>query len=166
LERELANSKIELEKLKSLTPNNSESVLKSLQQNRNNIDNKKVIEYLSKKKGVDYLKQLENIRIREAFEKTNRNGSTNTNLGAFVGGGIGSAAGGLIGGPIGFGIGGGLGASIGAPIGTAILDKYAGRAFKGVLDAKIMVDKGLPWASMTFGKFASPLFEAAQRGNS
>lgn len=159
-EDQLLKAEFELEKMKGWSTLNSEGRLKSIQQDRNNIQNKKVLQYLSDKQGRtgddSYEAQLERMRIKEAFDKASTNGSRNTLLGSVVGGTVG-----LLGGPVGGGIGGVAGA-----IGGYALDKYSGQAFRGVLDIKRLLDqKGVSGAAQQLGKYGQTLAEAASRGN-
>ena len=107
---------------------------------------------LDKLTGNTFSDDIENTLAKESFSKADTNGARKTLAGTMVGGAIGSLAG-----PLGSLIGGAGGAIAGQA-----MDKYAGRAFKSMLDGKIGFDsKILP----ALGKYAGPIGDAMKRGN-
>lgn len=116
---------------------------------------KQSISDLDKFTGTTMSEDINNTLAKQAFSKSDTNGSRKTMLGTIVGG----AAGSVVGGPIGGVVGGALGAAAGQ---TA--DKYAGAVFKNMLDGKIATEEAMRIIGPQLGKYAKPLSEAAKRG--
>ena len=106
--------------------------------------------------GTSIGEDINNTLTKDAFSKSDTNGSRKTMFGTVIGGGAGS----LIGGPV----GGVVGSAIGAATGQ-IADKYAGAVMRNILDGRIAAGEGLQAIAPKLGKYAKPLMEAAQRGN-
>lgn len=104
--------------------------------------------------GYDLKKDIVDSWTKSQFEKGDVNGSRKT----LMGGAIGTAAGSVIGNPL-------LGGAIGSSVGFAG-DRYAGPIFKKLLDGKITAQEFSQTLAPRLGKFAAPLLQAAQRGNS
>lgn len=75
----------EADRIRGWSPGNSESRLKALMQDRNNIENSKVAEYISEKVGMNLPEKLKQMQVRDGFNKADTNGSRKTLLGAVVG---------------------------------------------------------------------------------
>lgn len=97
----------------------------------------------------------------DAFNKVDANGSRKTIMGALAG----KAVGGVLGGVVGYNTTDNAGgAMLGAMTGFT-MDKYAGQAFKQILNGQILASKGMDKVAPYLGKFAGPIVEAAKRGN-
>ncbi len=140
---------------------NSEARLKALMGNRNNIENKETLDFISKLSKKDIATDLKNIKAQNAFTKADTNGSRKTLMGA------------LAGRALEMGIGGGLGyaasdSPYGAMMGAAAglgADKYSGQIFKKVLDGYLKGGKFASSLSQELGPYAKILMDAASRGN-
>lgn len=117
---------------------------------------KKAIGNLDTELNSNFSDQIDNTLAKEAFTKSDTQGSRKTLLGTVVGGGAGS----LFGGPVG-GVFGGMIGGVAGQVG----DRYAGSVFKSILNGKIAADKGLEYLAPKLGKYTAPLMEAAKRGN-
>lgn len=118
-------------------------------------DIKNVFDEVKSITGFDLEDQAKNTFAKEAFNKTDTNGSRKTVLGSVMGSALGTV---LPGGPI-------VGAAVGSALGFSG-DKVAGHAFKSLLNGKIALDKVTPELTRSLGKFAKPIMEAAKRGGS
>ena len=150
----------ETKNLRGWTPSSTESRLKALQQDRNNIENQKVADYIREKTGRNISEEMRNQKVRDVFNRGDTNGSRKTLAGAVIGKGIGAS----IGGAVGYAAGDDVGAGSGAIIGF-MGDKYAGLMLKAVIDGRLKAPEALAQLSPKLGKFAKPLVEAAAKGN-
>jgi hypothetical protein len=101
----------------------------------NSIENKRMMEDLSRLTGEDFVRTIDNLRIKQAFEKGDRAGSSNVNFwGAIFGGALGTVGAGLP------GMAGG--AALGAGVGK-FMDRYGPAVAKSILDQVIRV-RGIP----------------------
>lgn len=158
------NQERELKNFGSWSPPSSEAKLRQLMQNRNNIENQKVLQYISKKIGVDLDSSLQNIKVKEAFESSGANGSRRTLLGTVIGSGLGSVGGAAVGSVWGA-EGAGGGAQAGALLGFGA-DKYAAPIFKKMLDGRIVSKNLVSKFGAKAQPYAKALIEAQARGNS
>lgn len=101
----------------------------------------------------------------DQFNKTSEAGSRKTMLGGLMGHAAHKALGMGVGAAAGYGAtDSSVGALMGASAGFSA-DKYAGRAFKAMLDGKIQGTQVMQQIGPRMGKFAKPLMDAAARGN-
>lgn len=101
------------------------------------IETRRMFEDLSKKTGRDFVQAIDDLRLREAFEKGDVHGSRNVNFWGAIGTGLG------------FLVGGGIGAVPGLGAGVAVgkyMDKYGPQTAKAILDLAIKA-RGLPSAA-------------------
>ena len=98
--------------------------------------------------GVPFSQEIKNRAILNSFEKTDTSGARKTLAGGAVGA--------LFGGP--------AGTALGAASGF-ILDKYAGKMFKQLLNGQIAAGQGMESLAPYLGKFAKPIMDAASRGS-
>ena len=116
---------------------------------------KRALRELDRVTGSTVTQDIQNTLAKEAFTKGNTNGSRNTLFGTVVGG----VGGTVVGGPL----GGLLGVTAGSTAGQTA-DKYAGAAFKALLDGKIAAEQVMEIIGPRLGKYAKPLMDAATRG--
>lgn len=149
------------EEIRGWSHMNSEARLKALMGNRNNLENKRVLEVISGKSGRDIGQELKDIRTREAFNKSDANGSRKTLMGNIAGKAIQSA----IGGAVGYGASGGseYGGLVGAGAGFGA-DRYSGQIFKGMLNAYLKGGPAVSALSAKLGPYSTLLENAARRG--
>lgn len=160
----VSDSFLEAERTKALSderyisPNRSENVVKSYLRNTPKIEDVRRVEALG---GAQLADDLDKLRVTNAFEKGDTAGSRKTIMGAIAGKAFGSVVGGVAGyetseSPI--------GALVGATAGFSG-DRYAGKVFKQVLNAKIGAKEGIAALAPKLGKYAKVLTDAASRGN-
>ncbi len=124
-----------LEPFKNLTPNSSESKLKTASRARpgEQVELTRQLEDLSKMSDTDFVKAVKDLRTKNAFNGQDTNGSRKVNLfGAIFG-----AAGAVITHGL---VGTGAGAAIGTTTG-ALADKYGPKVSKAILDGVIKLGK-------------------------
>lgn len=131
----LMGAKTALDPFKKITPQNSENVIRTLLGERTRkIELKKLMASLGQVPDEDFVALINDLRVKDQFEKGGGMGSANTNLWAALSGGFGLA----MGDPT-FGLASaGAGASFGR-----FMDAYGGQVTKKVLDGIIFM-RGIP----------------------
>ena len=119
-------------------PSGAQNLLKRVQNGKDEFS-RRAIEKLDERGGTNFLKELQDGRVSDAFTKESTQGSRKTLLGSLIGN---SAAGSAVGG---IGSGSWEGALAGGLAGAG-LDKFGGVVYKKILDG-----------GMKFGKYAAPL---------
>lgn len=122
-EEAAGNAKSEFEPFKSLTPASTESKLRALTQNsEKGIENREALKALGDKTGTDFLQALDDLNVKQSFEKGAASGSRNTLIWTVMGG-----------------VFGGLpGAGGGAAFGQMV-DRYGPKMAKTIMDGVIAV---------------------------
>lgn len=135
----LSQAETKLAPFGSIKPNSAgmtsiQNKLKSIMSDRS-IENRRMLEQLSELTDENLIRAIDNLRVKEAFQKGDLNGSRNVNLWGAIFGGIAGAAGAGVPGMAG-------GAAIGAGVGK-FMDKYGPAVAKSILDQVIRI-KGIP----------------------
>lgn len=129
-EQNLGSASEKLAPFKTITPVNSENIIRSLMgPPGKRIETRRMIEQLSKVSEKDFLNIIDDARAAQQFSGEYRNGSRNVNLFSILG----------------FFSGGFAGGSIGAAIGATV-DKFGGKMAQSILDAALKI-KGAPTVS-------------------
>lgn len=130
----LLSAESKAEPFMGITEGTSEGKLKGLLRAKPNeqIELGKQFQELSKLSDTDFIKAVDDLRVKDAFNSSRFNGSRNVNLFSIILGGVGAAVGGGIGGPVGAAAGAALG-------GTA--DLYGPKIAKTILDGVIKMGK-------------------------
>ncbi len=130
-----------LEPFKNITPNSSESRLKTAMNARpgDQVELRRQLDDLSKLSDTDFNAALKNLKTKNAFNGQDTNGSRKVNLFGMIVGGLSAVGGAAMGHGL---IGAGAGVPIGAAVG-AVADKYGPKVAKGMLDASMKI-KGSP----------------------
>ncbi len=143
---QLQAAKNEADQLGGLSENTSEGQIKSLMTGggRNSIEAKKRMNFVGERAGKNLNQEIDDLGVKESFDKGFMNGSRNVNLGAILGA-TGAATGrGAIGAVVGYAGGDEVGMSTGATIGAlsgALSNSYGPKMTKMILDAIIKVQK-------------------------
>lgn len=132
-QRGLLDAEEKMAPVSSITPLTSENKIKSLMRGNpeEKIELRKQFEALSKLSDTDFLKEIENLRVKDAFQGGRINGSRNVNLFKSIGGGLGT-----VGGDTGSRIGEGIGGAIGG-----VVDRFGAAIAKKTLDGVIKMGK-------------------------
>lgn len=132
-QRGLLDAEEKMAPVSSITPLTSENKIKSLMRGNpeEKIELRKQFEALSKLSDTDFLKEIENLRVKDAFQGGRINGSRNVNLFKSIGGGLGT-----VGGETGSRIGEGIGGAIGG-----VVDRFGAAIAKKTLDGVIKMGK-------------------------
>lgn len=147
----LGGAKEALDPFKRITPVNSENFIRTLMGDKTRkLELKKLLVGLDQVSDQQFMQMIEDLRVREAFEKGSAQGSSNVNLWAILGG----AGGFALGDPT-------LGvatAGAGATIGK-VMDSYGPKITRRVLDG-ILYMKGIPTVQkieQTFADLPQPV---------
>lgn len=133
----LAQAEGKLKPFANITEGTSESKIRGLLNNRNQnqVELRKQFQELSKLSDTDFLKAIEDLRVKGAFEATNKSGSRNVNIWTIMGHAAAGATGGAM-------VGGAGGAAVGAVSG-ALVDQFGPAMAKKILDGVLKI-KGVP----------------------
>ena len=123
---QLASAERTLDKISRLGPTNTQNAIRNMGFKTPNIATRKALEDLSEMTGVNYLEQIKDRNILDAFDKASTQGSRKVNAGALL-------ASTLLSGAAGFTVGGPIGLAAGAAAG-ATLDVYGGQILKSFMD--------------------------------
>ena len=144
-EEALASSKGALEPFKRISPANSESVIRQLLGDPSKkIELRRLVSSLGQASDQDFVQMINDLRVREGFDKGFRNGSSNVNLWATIAGVLGFVAGDPT--------MGGASAGAGAAFGK-IMDVYGPTVTRRVLDGIVMM-RGIPTVQKINSVFA------------
>ncbi len=147
-----------LEPFKNITPNSSESRLKTAMNARpgEQVELRRQLDDLSKLSDTDFNSALKNLRTKNAFSGQDTNGSRKVNLFGMIVGGLSAAGGAAMGHGL---LGAGAGVPIGASVG-AVADKYGPKIAKGMLDASMRI-QGSPTLAKIQALSVPPQVKAA-----
>lgn len=147
----LDTAKAALEPYKRITVNNSENYIRTLMGDKTRkIELRRLMTGLGQISDQDFMQMINDLRVRETFEKGNAMGSSNVNLWAALGGGVGFA--------LGDPTLGAATATAGAGFGK-IMDVYGPKITRRVLDGMIYM-KGIPTVqkiNQAFADLPAPL---------
>lgn len=144
-EEQLIAARGALEPYKKITPQNSENVIRTLLGDRTRkIELKNMMRSLSQVTDQDFINMIEDLRVKEAFEKPAVQGSRNVNLWALTTGAVGA----VMGDPT-LGL---ASAGAGSQVG-AFMDMYGPKVTRRVLDGIVMM-RGLPTVQKINSTFA------------
>ncbi len=134
-----------LDPFKKVTPQNSENVIRTLLGDRTRkIELKKLMTGLGNVSDQDFASMIEDLRVKEAFEKPAMQGSRNVNLWAILSGAFGAT----MGDPT-FGL---MSAGAGAQLGS-FMDMYGPKITRKVLDGMVAI-QGMPTVQKINSVFA------------
>lgn len=119
LEEKLRLAEEAFEPVRRLTPERTQSIIRNQAFKNASIKDRRALELLGEREGQNFLEQIRDRNVLDAFGKESTNGSRKTLLGAILGGVVG-------GGPIGGAVGGAIGATA---------DVYGGVLLKKLIDS-------------------------------
>lgn len=144
-EEALVTAKGTLEPFKRMSPVNSESIIRQLMGNpAKKIELRRLVTSLGQASDQDFAQMINDLRVREGFEKGFQNGSSNVNMWAIMGGVLGFVAGDPT-------LGTGS-AAAGAAFGK-VMDSYGPQITRRVLDGIVMM-RGIPTVQKINSTFA------------
>lgn len=135
LSQKLAEAEARQAPFSGLSPKTSEQNIRRLmtESPEKNIELRKTMGLLGERGSQDFVKDIENRRLLDAFEKGNVQGSRNVNAWSFILSSVGTGAVGMV-------TGGPLGLTVGAMVGGAI-DRFGPQMAKGILDGYLAISK-------------------------
>lgn len=118
-----------------ISPQNSENLIRSMMGDKTRkIEVQRMLKSFGEASDQDFIQLIDDMRIKEGFEKGFRNGSSNVNLWGILSGALGFVTGGAVGAAAFGGAGAGLG---------KVIDAYGPKMTKKVLDGMIYM-RGVP----------------------